>query len=49
MTGDLRLISVSPAAVCPTFGFMTLDWDGEIRMDTSSPRAMTTRGSDPAW
>jgi phosphoglucomutase len=24
----------------PTFGFMTLDWDGKIRMDCSSPSAM---------
>ena len=24
----------------PTFGFMTVDWDGEIRMDPSSPYAM---------
>ena len=27
-------------AVDPTFGFMTLDWDGKIRMDPSSPFAM---------
>jgi phosphoglucomutase len=27
-------------AVDPTFGFMTLDWDGKIRMDCSSPFAM---------
>ncbi|MFT4935092.1 MAG: phosphoglucomutase [Pseudoalteromonas distincta] len=26
--------------VDPTFGFMTADWDGEIRMDCSSPYAM---------
>ncbi len=26
--------------VDPTFGFMTLDWDGQIRMDPSSPHAM---------
>jgi len=26
--------------VDPTFGFMTLDWDGAIRMDPSSPYAM---------
>jgi len=26
--------------VDPTFGFMTLDWDGRIRMDCSSPYAM---------
>ena len=24
----------------PTFGFMTVDWDGQIRMDPSSPYAM---------
>lgn len=27
-------------AVDPTFGFMTADWDGQIRMDCSSPYAM---------
>jgi phosphoglucomutase len=27
--------------VDPTFGFMTADWDGKIRMDCSSPFAMT--------
>jgi phosphoglucomutase len=27
--------------VDPTFGFMTVDWDGNIRMDCSSPYAMT--------
>ncbi|HEY2386539.1 MAG TPA: phosphoglucomutase (alpha-D-glucose-1,6-bisphosphate-dependent) [Candidatus Binatia bacterium] len=26
--------------VDPTFGFMTVDWDGKIRMDPSSPYAM---------
>ena len=26
--------------VDPTFAFMTLDWDGQIRMDPSSPFAM---------
>jgi phosphoglucomutase len=26
--------------VDPTFGFMTVDWDGQIRMDPSSPYAM---------
>ena len=26
--------------VDPTFGFMTADWDGKIRMDCSSPYAM---------
>jgi phosphoglucomutase len=28
-------------AVDPTFRFMTVDWDGKIRMDCSSPYAMT--------
>jgi phosphoglucomutase len=28
--------------VDPTFGFMTLDWDGKIRMDCSSPHAMAS-------
>jgi phosphoglucomutase len=28
-------------AVDPTFRFMSLDWDGKIRMDCSSPYAMT--------
>jgi phosphoglucomutase len=28
-------------AIDPTFRFMTLDWDGKIRMDCSSPYAMT--------
>ncbi len=32
--------SVTNDAVDPTFGFMTLDWDGKIRMDCSSPYAM---------
>ena len=27
-------------AIDPTFGFMTADWDGKIRMDCSSPFAM---------
>jgi phosphoglucomutase len=34
---DLTLVS---DVVDPTFGFMTLDWDGQIRMDPSSPDAM---------
>jgi phosphoglucomutase len=34
---DLTVIS---DIVDPTFGFMTLDWDGQIRMDPSSPYAM---------
>jgi phosphoglucomutase len=28
-------------AIDPTFRFMTMDWDGKIRMDCSSPYAMT--------
>ena len=34
---DLTVLS---DAVDPTFRFMTLDWDGRIRMDPSSPYAM---------
>ena len=34
---DLTVVS---EVVDPTFGFMTLDWDGRIRMDPSSPYAM---------
>jgi phosphoglucomutase len=34
---DLTVVS---EAVDPTFRFMTLDWDGKIRMDPSSPYAM---------
>lgn len=33
-------LSVVSDAVDPTFRFMTLDWDGQIRMDPSSPYAM---------
>jgi phosphoglucomutase len=33
-------LSVVNGAVDPTFRFMTLDWDGKIRMDPSSPYAM---------
>jgi phosphoglucomutase len=33
-------LTVVSAAVDPTFRFMTLDWDGKIRMDCSSPYAM---------
>lgn len=36
---DLPLAVVSDE-VDPTFRFMTLDWDGKIRMDCSSPYAM---------
>jgi phosphoglucomutase len=32
--------TVVNAAVDPTFRFMTVDWDGQIRMDCSSPYAM---------
>jgi phosphoglucomutase len=35
----LNLTVVNPE-VDPRFGFMTLDWDGKIRMDCSSPYAM---------
>jgi phosphoglucomutase len=34
---DLTVVS---DVVDPTFGFMTVDWDGRIRMDPSSPYAM---------
>ncbi len=34
---DLHVVN---DAVDPTFRFMTLDWDGKIRMDPSSPYAM---------
>lgn len=37
----LRLTVIN-AEVDPTFRFMTLDWDGKIRMDCSSPYAMTS-------
>jgi len=33
-------LSVVNTCVDPTFRFMTLDWDGKIRMDCSSPDAM---------
>jgi phosphoglucomutase len=33
-------LSIVNEAVDPTFRFMTLDWDGQIRMDPSSPYAM---------
>jgi phosphoglucomutase len=33
-------LAVVSAEVDPTFRFMTLDWDGKIRMDCSSPYAM---------
>lgn len=37
----LNLDIVNPA-VDPTFRFMSLDWDGKIRMDCSSPYAMAS-------
>lgn len=37
----LDLTVVNPD-VDPTFRFMTLDWDGKIRMDCSSPNAMAS-------
>lgn len=36
---DLTVVS---DAVDPTFRFMTLDWDGKIRMDCSSPYSMAS-------
>jgi phosphoglucomutase len=36
---DLRVVN---DRVDPTFRFMTLDWDGKIRMDCSSPYAMAS-------
>ena len=33
-------LTVVSERVDPTFGFMSLDWDGKIRMDCSSPHAM---------
>jgi phosphoglucomutase len=33
-------LTVLSQTVDPTFAFMTLDWDGKIRMDCSSPYAM---------
>jgi len=35
-------LTVVNDAVDPTFRFMTMDWDGKIRMDPSSPYAMQT-------
>ena len=37
----LDLTVVNPL-VDPTWRFMTLDWDGKIRMDCSSPYAMAS-------
>ncbi len=36
---DLTIVN---GTVDPTFRFMTLDWDGKIRMDCSSPHAMAS-------
>ena len=36
---DIQIVNEK---VDPTFGFMTLDWDGKIRMDCSSPYAMAS-------
>ena len=36
---DLHIVNEK---VDPTFSFMTLDWDGKIRMDCSSPYAMAS-------
>jgi phosphoglucomutase len=38
---DLDLTVVNPR-IDPTWRFMTLDWDGQIRMDCSSPSAMAS-------
>jgi phosphoglucomutase len=35
-------LTVLNSVVDPTFRFMTLDWDGRIRMDCSSPSAMAS-------
>ncbi len=35
-------LTVVNKTVDPTFRFMTLDWDGKIRMDCSSPYAMAS-------
>jgi len=35
-------LTVVNSEVDPAFGFMTLDWDGKIRMDCSSPHAMAS-------
>ena len=43
----LDLTVVNPD-VDPTFRFMTLDWDGKIRMDCSSPYAMASLIAPPA-
>jgi phosphoglucomutase len=41
IAGHYKLdLTVVNRVVDPTFGFMTVDWDGQIRMDPSSPYAM---------
>ena len=35
-------LTVVNERVDPTWSFMTLDWDGKIRMDPSSPSAMAS-------
>ena len=40
-THRLDLTVINPL-VDPTWRFMTLDWDGKIRMDSSSPNAMAS-------
>ena len=35
-------LTVTNSAIDPTFRFMTVDWDGKIRMDPSSPFAMAS-------
>jgi phosphoglucomutase len=35
-------VTVVSDTVDPTFRFMTVDWDGKIRMDCSSPYAMAS-------
>ena len=39
--GGTTLTVVNPS-IDPTWSFMTLDWDGKIRMDPSSPSAMAS-------
>ena len=36
---DMPLV-ITNLSIDPRFGFMTVDWDGQIRMDPSSPYAM---------
>ena len=39
-TGTALTLPLYSEIVDPTFRFMTVDWDGQIRMDPSSPYAM---------